>query len=89
MFDLNIHPNLLIFVPPSGPWEEFNRAMLFNIGFVEASKQQTWDCFVFHDVDLLPEDDRNLYSCPAWPRHMSAAIDILMYRYVSLPAIVT
>ena len=29
-----------------------------NIGFVEAMKMYDFDFFVFHDVDLLPEDDR-------------------------------
>jgi hypothetical protein len=33
-----------------------------NVGFVEANKLYNWQCFVFHDVDLLPEDDRNVYS---------------------------
>lgn len=49
----------------------FNRAMLFNVGFAEALKDDNWDCFIFHDVDLLPENDKNLYSCPESPRHMS------------------
>jgi hypothetical protein len=31
---------------------------LFNIGFVEAMKKENWDCFIFHDVDLYPEDIR-------------------------------
>jgi len=38
--------------------EEFNRAALMNVGFVEAMSLDKFDCFVFHDVDLLPEDDR-------------------------------
>ncbi len=29
-----------------------------NIGFIEALKIYDFDCFVFHDVDLVPEDDR-------------------------------
>jgi hypothetical protein len=29
-----------------------------NIGFVEALKINDFDCFVLHDVDLVPEDDR-------------------------------
>ena len=35
---------------------------------------------VFHDVDLLPEDDRNLYTCPDQPRHMSVAVDKFQYK---------
>lgn len=58
----------------------FNRAMLMNVGAAEALKQHEFQCFIFHDVDLLPEDDRNLYTCPVMPRHMSVAIDNFMYR---------
>jgi hypothetical protein len=58
----------------------FNRAMLMNIGFVEALKLYEYDCFIFHDVDLLPEDDRNLYTCPEQPRHMSVAVDTFEYK---------
>jgi len=56
--------------------------MLMNIGFVEASKLYNYQCFIFHDVDLLPEDDRNIYSCPDQPRHMSAAVNTLDYKWV-------
>ena len=38
--------------------DRFNRGMLLNIGFTEAMKDQEWDCFIFHDVDLLPENDK-------------------------------
>jgi len=58
----------------------FNRAMLMNVGAAEAVRQQAWQCFIFHDVDLLPEDDRNLYTCPIQPRHMSVSIDSFLYR---------
>lgn len=58
----------------------FNRAMLMNIGYTEALKIDNYDCFIFHDIDLLPEDDRNLYTCPEQPRHMSAAVDIFKYK---------
>lgn len=61
----------------SGP---FNRAMLMNVGFKEALRLRNFDCFIFHDVDLLPEDDRNLYNCPVQPRHMSVAIDVFRYK---------
>ena len=60
----------------------FNRGMLLNIGYKEAERLgQHHDCYIFHDVDLLPEDDRNMYSCPLQPRHMSAAVDMMGYRY--------
>jgi hypothetical protein len=43
-------------------------------------KLYNYDCFVFHDVDLLPEDDRNMYTCPEQPKHMSVAVDVFDYK---------
>lgn len=84
---LNLHPLLQrqqldygIFVIEQTGDGSFNRAMLMNVGFVEALKLYNYDCFIFHDVDLLPEDDRNLYTCPEQPRHMSVAVDVLKYK---------
>ncbi|XP_066932978.1 beta-1,4-N-acetylgalactosaminyltransferase bre-4-like [Clytia hemisphaerica] len=58
----------------------FNRGKLMNVGFKEALKlSKAFSCFVFHDVDLIPEDDRNDYGCPTSPRHMSYAIDKFNY----------
>ena len=31
-------------------------------------------------MDLIPEDDRNLYTCPEQPLHMSVAMDKFNYR---------
>ncbi|XP_029046178.1 beta-1,4-N-acetylgalactosaminyltransferase bre-4-like [Osmia bicornis bicornis] len=83
----NLHPMLLrqqidyqIFIVEQKGSEAFNRAMLMNVGYVEALKERPFDCFIFHDVDLLPEDDRNLYTCPEQPRHMSVAVDKFKYR---------
>lgn len=54
-----------------------------NIAFMAAYQDgRNVDCVVFHDVDLIPEDDRNVYLCPAMPRHMSAAIDEMNYQLV-------
>jgi len=58
----------------------FNRALLFNIGYHEAMKHYAWECLIFHDVDLIPEDDRNIYSCPPEPRHMSVAVNTMNYE---------
>ena len=58
----------------------FNRAMLMNIGYAEAMKIHDYQCFAFHDIDLIPENDKNIYNCPKQPRHMSVAIDKFKYR---------
>ena len=50
--------------------EPFNRGALFNVGFVEGMKLYPFTCFIFHDVDLLPEDSRIIYNCDSTPRHM-------------------
>lgn len=57
----------------------FNRAKLFNIGFNEVLKYDDYDCFVFHDVDLIPENDKNDYGCPTSPRHMCPAVNKFNY----------
>lgn len=59
----------------------FNRGALFNVGYLEVMKQKRWDCLIFHDVDLIPMDDRNLYNCPGEnPRHMAVALDKWSFR---------
>ncbi|CAI2321733.1 unnamed protein product [Caenorhabditis sp. 36 PRJEB53466] len=69
-----------IFVVEQVANQTFNRGKLMNVGFDIASRLYPWQCFIFHDVDLLPEDDRNLYTCPIQPRHMSVAIDKFDYK---------
>jgi hypothetical protein len=53
-----------------------------NIGFKEAQFLESFQCFIFHDIDLLPEHDGNLYACPVngKPRHMAFSIDIFEYK---------
>ena len=83
IFLKNIHKFLMkqnieyqIFIVAQTIIREFNRGALFNVGFIEAMKIKQWDCVVFHDVDLLPIDDRNLYTCSnERPQHYSLAID--------------
>lgn len=89
VFLANIHPFLQkqqieygIFLIEQVPEGLFNRAALMNVGFVEALKMADWDCFIFHDIDLLPMDDRNLYTCPDQPRHMSVAVDTMGFKCV-------
>ncbi|XP_055945126.1 beta-1,4-N-acetylgalactosaminyltransferase bre-4-like isoform X3 [Argiope bruennichi] len=59
--------------------ETFNKGVLMNAGVREALRDNDFQCFVFHDVDMIPEDDRNLYSCPEMPRHLSVAVDKFNY----------
>lgn len=87
VFLANLHPLLQkqqidygLFVVEQATGSQFNRAALLNVGFVEAMKLAPWDCFIFHDLDLLPLDDRNLYTCPDQPRHMSVAVDTLGFK---------
>ncbi|CAK9295830.1 unnamed protein product [Gordionus sp. m RMFG-2023] len=58
----------------------FNKAILMNAAFREAFWEKNFHCYVFHDVDLMPEDYRNMYSCPKQPRHLSVAIDEMDYK---------
>jgi len=43
----------------------FNKGRLMNTGFsyIRNLEINGFDCYVFHDVDLLPENDYNTYRC--------------------------
>lgn len=58
----------------------FNRAKLMNVGFREAMREEDWNCLFFHDVDLIPEDDRNTYTCDQNPKHAAIAMDKFGYK---------
>lgn len=74
------------------PSEEltFNRGLLMNIGFLESIKDifdlsstnsSYWDCFIFHDVDMIPEDNRIFYSCDSsHPIHYAVAVSKFGYK---------
>ncbi|KAI1295626.1 Beta-1,4-galactosyltransferase 4 [Halotydeus destructor] len=88
IFVQHMHPFLtsqnveyVIFVIEQNDDNQFNRAKLFNVGFAEVQKRHPQICcFIFHDVDLLPENKNNLYACSKSPRHMSVAVNTLRYR---------
>lgn len=81
-----------IFIVEQANDELFNKGILMNAGFLEimsltsnvtgdVNRTFAFDCVIFHDVDLLPEDDRIMYSCPYYkPRHLSVAIDKYKYK---------
>ncbi|XP_061608107.1 beta-1,4-galactosyltransferase 4 [Phyllopteryx taeniolatus] len=58
----------------------FNRAKLLNVGYLEALKEYSWDCFIFHDVDLVPENDHNLYICDSQPKHLVVGRNATGYK---------
>ncbi|MEQ2203559.1 Beta-1,4-galactosyltransferase 4 [Xenoophorus captivus] len=58
----------------------FNRAKLLNAGYLEAIKDFSWECFIFHDVDLVPENDHNLYICDQQPKHLVVGRNVTGYK---------
>ncbi len=40
------------------------------------------DCLIFHDVDLIPMDGRNVYACLSGghARHLTANLDLFRYN---------
>ena len=56
-----------------------------NAGFIEISRSfKEFDCFIFHDVDMIPLDKRNFYVCLDIPRHMGGFIQIYDFKFVSI-----
>ena len=75
-----------IFVIEQSPVRDFNRAKLFNVGFTEATKVNDFHCFIFQDIDLIPQNPDNIYACTKMPRHMSSSVNTFRYNlpYVGL-----
>lgn len=59
----------------------FNRGLLLNVGVIEALKFDNYTCFIFHDVDLIPLNDHNLYRCGKNPIHLAVAMNKFKYKY--------
>ncbi|PSN35273.1 hypothetical protein C0J52_17555 [Blattella germanica] len=72
--------NYRIFIVEQSMQEAFNRAKLLNIGYVEALKHFPFHCFIFHDVDLIPQKLSNIYGCTHQPRHMSSSLNTFRYK---------
>lgn len=83
----NIHPFMMkqkidygVFLVEQMQGLSFNKASVMNAGFMESMAFGDWNCFIFHDIDLLPMDGRNIYTCDElYPRHMSVAVDTLNF----------
>ncbi|XP_025910512.1 beta-1,4-galactosyltransferase 4 isoform X2 [Apteryx rowi] len=74
-----IHQRFFPSFPQAGS-TKFNRAKLLNVGYLEAMKEENWDCFIFHDVDLVPENDFNIYMCDTQPKHLVVGRNNTGYR---------
>lgn len=77
----NIHYGIYLIEPVKDL--KFNRALLLNIGFIESLKDfSEWDCFIFHDVDMLPENVQNIYQCDLnQPKQMAISLNTFFYTY--------
>ena len=49
----------------------FNKALLMNAAFQESSKIDEFNCFIFHDVDMIPENHKLNYTCNESPTDLS------------------
>ncbi|CAB4062808.1 B4GALT2 [Lepeophtheirus salmonis] len=47
----------------------------------KAMNEKNWSCIIFHDVDYLPLNDENMYTCWDNPREMVAAGSVWNYVY--------
>ena len=78
LYDQNDQLSYAIYlVEPMNTSRRFNRGMLLNIGFVEVLREtnNATSCFIFHDVDMLPENKANIYDCSTFrPRQMAIAV---------------
>lgn len=62
---------------------KFNRGLLANIGYLESLKKRNFNCFILHDVDLIPENMDNSYYCDQkYPLQMAISTSIYNYLLV-------
>ena len=64
-----------IYIVEQDDAKPFNRAKLLNVGYLQADTDH--DYFVFHDVDMLPQDVD--YSYEENPTHLAAAASQFNY----------
>ncbi|OON15248.1 N-acetyllactosaminide 3-alpha-galactosyltransferase, partial [Opisthorchis viverrini] len=80
-----------IFIVEQADDAPFNRAKLFNVGFVEAIKLFRFGCVIFHDVDLVPINDLNPYGCDKEVSknviHLGVGLDVRNFK-LSYPQLV-
>lgn len=52
---LKISNNIDVYIIDQNNADKFNRGLLLNIGFIISKKIKLYDRFIFHDVDLYPD----------------------------------
>ena len=56
-----------------------------NAGFLEIEKlTKSYDCYIFHDVDMIPENRCNYYTCFEDPLHLGAYVNKFKYKWAIL-----
>ncbi len=81
LIDQNVEYGIF-FVEPYDENLIFNRGLLMNIGYVEVLKQDPdYNCFFFHDIDMIPQDKRIIYECNhQLPKHFAVAVSKYNYK---------
>ena len=54
-----------------------------NIGFVESLRDSgdKWNCFIMHDVDMVPENANTIYECnDELPVHYAVSVSKFGYK---------
>ena len=59
-YKLNNNNNIDIFIVEQNNADNFNRGLLLNIGFIISNNKFHYDRYIFHDVDMYPE--QNLFD---------------------------
>ena len=59
----------------------FNRGMSKNVAF-DVARQEGYDYFCFHDIDMLPEDDSCDYSWVDRPTHLASRLSKFNYNLI-------
>lgn len=57
----------------------WNKGIIYNAGFLKASKDNNYKNYCFHDIDLLPVNVD--YSFASVPTHISSEVEQLGWRY--------
>ncbi|XP_076819793.1 beta-1,4-galactosyltransferase 2-like [Clavelina lepadiformis] len=74
-----------VFVVEQDDNSTFNKGQIMNSGFryIKGKYGKEFDCYFFHDVDTIGEDDRIIYRCKGGREvvHLSHKIERLRYRF--------